>query len=543
MSFYFIQKPFEQYGKTLINYVNLEIEVGARAAIVGDNGIGKSTLLKALHEKYKDEAYLMEQDMQVYETMSGLDFVLLNFPEVSSLRKQLETNVDKISDYIAINGYEIEQNIITQAKRFQLSEQSLEQPIGMLSGGQQTSIALLRAFMSEKALILLDEPTNHLDQYMIENLIREMNKSQQTIVFISHHRGFINQTANYIFEITKQCARKFHGNYNQYQTIRNMEIQTQAKSYEKQQKEIKALEATMQRIKEWYTSAHASASVRDPNQQKKLSKLAKKAKTKETQIKQKLDKQQIKAPMHDNRHYHFNSKVSLQKRYLLRIEDLTMVLNHKVIYQDAHFEIKNKENILLTGPNGSGKSLLIALIRGICVPDQGRVHITPSLKIAYFDQQNDCLNYEQTPLEMVLELDGMTRSHGQTILASFGFGQDKVDQQIGTLSMGEKSRLQFVLLFFSNPQLLILDEPTNYFDIATQDLILGMIKSFDGQVLIVTHDTYLQSRFDATHWKVSNRQLMNVSLNNQRLTDTDETLKLLDDFKDIDENGHFETDN
>ncbi|WP_436859846.1 Sal family ABC-F type ribosomal protection protein [Staphylococcus caeli] len=543
MSFYFIQKPFEKYGKTLINYVNLEIEVGARAAIVGDNGIGKSTLLKALHEKYKDETYLMEQDMQAYETMSGLDFVLLNFPEVSSLRKQLETNVDKISDYIAINGYEIEQNIITQAKRFQLSEQSLEQPIGMLSRGQQTSIALLRAFMSEKALILLDEPTNHLDQYMIENLIREMNKSQQTIVFISHHRGFINQTANYIFEITKQCTRKFHGNYNQYQSIRNMEIQTQAKAYEKQQKEIKALEATMQRIKEWYTSAHASASVRDPNQQKKLSKLAKKAKTKETQIKQKLDKQQIKAPMHDNRNYHFNSKVSLQKRYLLRIEDLTMVLNHKVIYQDAHFEIKNKENILLTGPNGSGKSLLIALIRGICVPDQGRVHITPSIKIAYFDQQNDCLNYEQTPLEMVLELDGMTRSHGQTILASFGFGQDKVDQQIDTLSMGERSRLQFVLLFFSNPQLLILDEPTNYFDIATQDLILGMIESFDGQVLIVTHDTYLQSHFDATHWKVSNRQLMNVSLNNQRLTDTDETLKLLDDFKDIDENGHFETDN
>lgn len=543
MSFYFIKKPFEQYGKTLIKDVNIDFEFGEHIAIVGDNGVGKSTLLKSLHEKYKDEAYLMQQDMQLYKKMSGLEFVLLNFPTVAKLRKQLEENVEKISDYIEMNGYEIEQSIITEAKRFQLSEQLLEQTIETLSGGQQTSIMLLRAFMSEKPLILFDEPTNHLDANMIRNLVREVNKSNQTIVFVSHHRGFINQTASQILEITQHCTRKYQGNYNQYETVKDLEVQTQIKSFEKQQKEIKMLEETIQRIKDWHNSAKSSASVRDPKQQKKLSKLAKKAKTKETQIKQKIDQKQTEMPAHEDRNYHFNAKVTMQKRYLLRIEDLTMILNSKVIYQHAHFEIKNKENILLTGPNGSGKSLLIALIRGICVPDQGQVHVTPSLKIAYFDQQNECLNYEQSPLEMVMELDGMTRSHGQTILASFGFDKDKVNQQICALSMGEKSRLQFVLLFFSNPQLLILDEPTNYFDITTQNLILNMIKNFEGQVLIVTHDTYLQSRIDATHWKVSNQQLVNVSLNERKSANLEATLKLLDDYKHIDENGHFETDN
>lgn len=543
MSFYFVQKPFEKYGKTLIEHVNISVEPGEHIAIVGDNGVGKTSLLNEIFKKYEGNAYLMKQDMTIYHDIIAMDYIMSLYPECLTIKKAMQHNYERIADYIALNGYEIEQRILTKAKQFNLTEHDLNQSIGLLSGGQQTKVALLRAVISDKELILLDEPTNHLDQAMLADLVQYMNKSNHTLIYVTHHRGFMNETASHIIEITNQYTRKFIGNYNQYKEIIDLEFQTQVRAYEKHQKEIKELEQTISRVKEWHYTAKQSTSVRDPIEQKRLSKLAQKSKIKETQLTQKRNDTNFEEPEMDDRHFHFNDQDVLRKRNLLRIEHFSMTMNNNPIYENAHFEIKNGENILLTGPNGSGKSLLIDIIRQRLIPDIGKVHITSSLKIGYFDQQNNNLDYDETPLNMVLDLEGMNRSHAQTILASFGFNQDKIVHAIADLSMGEKSRLQFVLLFFSNPHLLILDEPTNYFDIATQNLIMKMIQSFNGQVFIVTHDIYMQSQFKATHWEVRNKQLHNLSLKQDKKLNVNDTLRLLDDYKAIDENGHFETDN
>lgn len=543
MSFYYVQKPFEKYGKTLINHVNMSVETGEHIAFVGDNGVGKTTLLNELYLKYRDNAYLMKQEMTDYYYETGMEFILSLFPEILKLKKEITYNYEKIADFIAYNGYELEQKIITQANLFNLSETDLDKEINLLSGGQQTRVALLRSIISEKDLILLDEPTNHLDQTMLNDLITHMNKSKRTIIYVSHHRGFINATASHIIEINRTQTRKFTGNYNQYKEIIDLEFQTQVNAYEKQQKEVKQLEDTIKRVKEWHAASKQTTSVRDPSEQKRLSKLAQKSKVKASQLNQKLNENKLEEPEKDGRRFYFDQHENMRKRYLLRLENFSISINNLCIYDQANFEIKNNENILLTGRNGSGKSLLISLIRQTLKPDQGHIYITPSLKIGYFDQQNDNLTYCETPLNTLLDLEGMTLNHAQTILASFGFDQDKIKEPITYLSMGEKSRLQFVLLFFSRPNLLILDEPTNYFDIATQDLIMDMIHSFTGQVLIVTHDQYLQSRFTATHWEVSNKQLHNLTLTQYRRSNTDDTLKLIDDYKTIDESGHFETDN
>lgn len=543
MSFYFVQKPFEKYGKTLIEHVNISVEPGEHIAIVGDNGVGKTSLLNEIFKKYEDNAYLMKQDMTIYHDVIAMDYIMSLYPECLNIKKAMQYNYERIADYIAVNGYEIEQHILTKAKQFNLTEHDLDQPIGLLSGGQQTKVALLRAVISDKELILLDEPTNHLDQAMLADLVQYMNTSKHTLLYVTHHRGFMNETASHIIEITNQHTRKFIGNYKQYKEIIDLEFQTQVKAYEKHQKEIKELEQTISRVKEWHHTAKQSTSVRDPIEQKRLSKLAQKSKIKETQLTQKRNDTNSEEPEMDNRHFHFSNQDVLRKRSLLRLEHFSVTMNENSIYENAYFEIKNGENILLTGPNGSGKSLLIDIIRQRLIPDIGKVHITPSLKIGYFDQQNNHLDYDETPLNMVLDLEGMNRSHAQTILASFGFNQDKIVNAIADLSMGEKSRLQFVLLFFSNPHLLILDEPTNYFDIATQNLIMKMVQSFNGQVFIVTHDVYMQSQFEATHWEVRNKQLHNLTLKQDRNLNVNDTLKLLDDYKAIDENGHFETDN
>ncbi|MGW7925753.1 Sal family ABC-F type ribosomal protection protein [Staphylococcus xylosus] len=543
MSFYYEQKPFEQYGRILIDKVLIDIEEGEHVAFIGDNGVGKSTLLYALKNAYKESAYLMEQDMTDYYEMTALDFLLFLKPQLAQLKKKMLNNYEKISDYVALEGYEFEQEIITQAKLFDLTEIDLDKKIKSLSGGQQTRVAILRAFLSKKSLILLDEPTNHLDMTMLDNLITNINKSKQTIVFVSHHRGFINQTASHIYQITRNGTRKFQGDYDHYKHVVDLAHQSQVNAYEKQQKEVKALEATIRRVNEWHSASQRTTSVRDPIQQKRLSKLAQKAKVKESQLKQKINEKQIETPENDNREFHFNEQTRLRKRSLIRFENVSITINQQEIYRNANFEMKNKENIFLTGPNGSGKSLFIAMIKQSIKPNKGDIYITPSLNIASFDQQNSNLKYNSSPLDMVMALESVTRSEAQTILATFDFNNEKINQHIAFLSMGEKSRLQFVLLYFSNPHLLILDEPTNYFDIATQDLILKMIDSFQGQVLIVTHDHYLQSRINATHWHINDKKLQNMTLNSKQPADIKNTMKLLEDFKDIDENGHFETDN
>lgn len=543
MSFYYEQKPFEQYGRILIDKVLIDIEEGEHVAFIGDNGVGKSTLLYALKNAYKESTYLMEQDMTDYYEMTALDFLLFLKPQLAQLKKEMLNNYEKISEYVALEGYEFEQEIITQAKLFDLTEIDLDKKIKSLSGGQQTRVAILRAFLSKKSLILLDEPTNHLDMTMLDNLITNINKSKQTIVFVSHHRGFINQTASHIYQITRNGTRKFQGDYDHYKHVVDLAHQSQVNAYEKQQKEVKALEATIRRVNEWHSASQRTTSVRDPIQQKRLSKLAQKAKVKESQLKQKINEKQIETPENDNREFHFNEQTRLRKRSLIRFENVSITINQQEIYRNANFEMKNKENILLTGPNGSGKSLFIAMIKQSIKPNKGDIYITPSLNIASFDQQNSNLKYNSSPLDMVMALESVTRSEAQTILATFDFNNEKINQHIAFLSMGEKSRLQFVLLYFSNPHLLILDEPTNYFDIATQDLILKMIDSFQGQVLIVTHDHYLQSRIKATHWHINDKKLQNMTLNSKQPADIKNTMKLLEDFKDIDENGHFETDN
>ncbi|RIP34163.1 ABC transporter ATP-binding protein [Staphylococcus gallinarum] len=544
MSFYFTEKPFERFGKTLIEEVNFSVEPGEHVAIIGDNGIGKSTLLTAIYNKYIDSAYLMDQELTTYKNVTALNYILSWFPELLDIKIAMESDYEKIGDYIELNGYEIEEKIIVQAKQLNLSESDLDKKMSQLSGGQQTKVALIRAMVSDSNLILLDEPTNHLDKQMIDIVIAYIKQAKQSVLFVSHHRGFIDETATHIIEINRQATRKFTGNYSQYKAIIDVEKQTQKRRYEKKQQEIKALETTVARVKNWHQSANQSASVRNPLEQKRLSKLAQKAKVKESQINQKIDKIKIQQLKVDERHFHFDKQDTLNKKYLMQLNNLNVTIEDEIIYQNAYFEIKDKENIILTGPNGSGKSLLISIIQQSVLPDEGDVYITPSLKIAYFDQRNDNLVYDCSALSMLLNMDGMERSEAQTILAAFGFDNQKINQPISQLSMGEKSRLQFVILYFSNPHLLILDEPTNYFDIETQDLILQMLKQFSGQVMIVTHDDYLKSQIIATHWAIENKKLKNLTLSDkQSANKVNDTLKLLDEYKSIDEFGHFETDN
>jgi ATP-binding cassette subfamily F protein 3 len=543
MSFYYAQKPFEPYGKTLIDNINISIEDGEHVVIIGNNGVGKTSLLAKIYETYSDNAYYMEQDLTNYRELTAMDYIISLDSNLYQMKLNLETDLNALAKYIEYDGYGFEQKIVTQAKQFKITEDTLTKPLKHLSGGEQTRIAIIRAILSRQTLLLLDEPTNHLDNDMVKDLCRFINHSTQTIIMISHHRTFINNVASHIIAINNKEATKYEGNYDDYKSITDLAIKSQNNAYIKQQQQIKQLEKNIHRVKQWHESSSAQTSVRDPVGQKKLSKLMKRAKTKETQTQQLIANKNVTKPISDNiAQIKLYNGQQFNNRSLFQLHQMSYQNEHEVLFDNVDITMKKGENILLTGPNGSGKSMFVKLLTGLIQPTSGTINISPSLEVACFEQQNNNLNFDTTPMEMLLELPNMTRSSAQTILNAFNFDHDSLFEKISNLSMGEKSRLQFALLFFAEPHLLILDEPTNYFDIHTQELIMEMLKEFSGQVLLITHDEYLKSKFAGTHWYIKDCKIINSALQPKLDDDVDSTLSLLEDFKHIDEFGHYQTD-
>jgi ATP-binding cassette subfamily F protein 3 len=543
MSFYYAQKPFEPYGKTLIDNINISIEDGEHVVIIGNNGVGKTSLLAKIYETYSDNAYYMEQDLTNYRELTAMDYIISLDSSLYQMKMNLEADLNALAKYIEYDGYGFEQKIVTQAKQFKITEDTLAKPLKHLSGGEQTRIAIIRAILSRQTLLLLDEPTNHLDNDMVKDLCRFINHSTQTIIMISHHRTFINNVASHIIAVNNKETTKYEGNYDDYKNITDLAIKSQNNVYIKQQQQIKQLEKNIQRVKQWHESSSAQTSVRDPIGQKKLSKLMKRAKTKETQTQQLIANKNVTKPTTDNiAQIKLNNGQQFNNRNLFQLHQVSYQNEHGILFDNVDITMKKGENILLTGSNGSGKSMLVKMLTGFVQPTSGTINISPSLEVACFEQQNNNLNFDTTPMEMLLELPDMTRSSAQTILSAFNFDHDSLFEKISNLSMGEKSRLQFVLLFFAEPHLLILDEPTNYFDIHTQELIMEMLKEFSGQVLLITHDEYLKSKFAGTHWYIKDCKIINSALQPKLDDDVDNTLSLLEDFKHIDEFGHYQTD-
>ncbi|MCD8878801.1 Sal family ABC-F type ribosomal protection protein [Staphylococcus kloosii] len=543
MSFYYARKPFEPYGKTLIDNINISIEDGEHVVIIGNNGVGKTSLLAKIYETYSDNAYYMEQDLTNYRELTAMDYIISLDSNLYQMKLNLETDLNALAKYIEYDGYGFEQKIVTQAKQFKITEDTLTKPLKHLSGGEQTRIAIIRAILSRQTLLLLDEPTNHLDNDMVKDLCRFINHSTQTIIMISHHRTFINNVASHIIAINNKETTKYEGNYDDYKSITDLAIKSQNNAYIKQQQQIKQLEKNIQRVKQWHESSSAQTSVRDPVGQKKLSKLMKRAKSKETQTQQLIANKNVTKPTSDNiAQIKLYNGQQFNNRSLFQLHQMSYQNEHEILFDNVDITMKKGENVLLTGPNGSGKSMFVKLLTRFVQPTSGTINISPSLEVACFEQQNNNLNFDTTPMEMLLELPNMTRSSAQTILNAFNFDHDSLFEKISNLSMGEKSRLQFALLFFAEPHLLILDEPTNYFDIHTQELIMEMLKKFSGQVLLITHDEYLKSKFAGTHWYIKDCKIINSALQPKLDDDVDSTLSLLEDFKHIDEFGHYQTD-
>ncbi|WP_340019847.1 ABC-F type ribosomal protection protein [Paenibacillus sp. FSL H3-0457] len=515
----------EWNGIELFTGLNLEINEGERLAILGRNGCGKTTLLRIiLGEEHgggrierhspQQEWGFMRQRSEIETGMNVLDAVRRESGQIYEVKRNLEELEQRLSmsteadeellaaytqvmeQYEQLNGYMWETEVEKVLTRLGLSAEHWNRPYHSLSGGQKTKARLAGLLVSKPKFLILDEPTNHLDEGSMRWLEEWLSSYEGTLLFVSHDRTFIDQVATGVIEFSPDALTKYKGGYSDYKIHKERELREQETIYRRQELERKALEETIRNYQEWFHKAHNSAtdvevkitqSFYKAKANKNISRYHAKQKQLERLERERVDKPREAAKL--NMELQMNP---LAARQLLALEEVSFsYTGEKPLLRDLRIAVERGDRLAVRGPNGTGKTTLLKLMIGELEPSQGKVTRHPQLKIGYFSQELEGLPENQTLLDSLLTLPSMTQSAARTILGCFLFSRDDVFKRIGDLSMGEKCRVAFLRLYFGGANLLVLDEPTNYLDIDTQEVMENVLKQASGALVLVSHDRML----------------------------------------------------
>lgn len=507
----------EKNGKEILHNASIDVYQGEHIALIGRNGIGKTTLVKALlgevtikqgsltnHTQPEDWG-CMEQAPQISESVTTRQFVEGETPELSTLRtrrlfleKELHENASVVEEYGEIlqqfidhNGYEWEITVEKQMNQCGLPERLWEQPFTSLSGGQKTRAQLARLLVKGAKFLILDEPTNHLDVETSEWLAHWIQNYRGAVLIISHDRRFIDQVAHTTYELAEEGTRKYRGGYADYKEQKELEQQTQEETYRKQEQEKRELVDAIRNYRQWFKHAHDAAGERDPYAKKRANKNMTRFKAKEKAL-ERLEEKRVPKPKDEAKVSVTFDDGNFESKTMLTLDGVTFGYDHQPLFHQISFSIERQDRLAIIGRNGTGKTTLLKLLSGDNLePQTGEIKRHPKLKIGYFMQELDELPLGDTILDYILSLANMTQSEARTILACFLFPKDDVFKKIKDLSMGEKCRVAFVKLYFSEANLLVLDEPTNYLDITTREQIENALEIYPGAVVVVSHDQYL----------------------------------------------------
>lgn len=515
--------------KIICKNINFEIENEQHVALIGRNGIGKTTLLNKIKDNFN--AGMLNQENENLD-ITLLDFCLSTYPELLKIKNRMTHDYHAMEDYISQGGYETEHEIIIQLKKFGFNEKDIDRKMSTLSGGEITKVSIVKLLSQNYELFIFDEPTNHIDNETKNWLIKWMNESKHTIIYATHDRSFINKTAHKILELSDEGLRTFNLDYDGYKVQKEIEYETNQNLIEKERKERRKIKSMIQEYKEWFHKANNKASIRNPSEQKKVAKIAKRYKTKEQQLLQKERNYQGQIVKQERTDYSLNTQKTNIKNFL-SFYNVSYIIENNTIFNNVSFSIKQSEKICISGKNGSGKSTLLKLILNEIQPTSGKININPSIEIGYFSQHLEVLNMNRTVLEEILLIKDMTESYARTILASFRFKETLIGEKIHHLSMGEKCRLAIAKLFFQNPHLLILDEPTNYFDIEMQEILEDMLLQYKGTLIFVSHDRYFQEKIATRTLKIHNKMLIDTEKHISEPLNTDVLIDQLNKLEDV----------
>jgi len=385
-----------------------------------------------------------------------------------------------------------------------------------LSGGEKTRLALAGIWLSEADLLLLDEPTNHLDIQNMDWLEGFILEYPGTIILVSHDRYFIDRTVKRVLELNPAGVTSYPGNYTDYQQALRTKTAQAAKSWQQQEKRSKKLRQAISEQKNWAENAHRHAVDKARQSGIKSSKVHYRSQAKKSASRvqnnihrlERMREEEIERPKTERTiDLSFKNKTR-SSHTVLRAEGISKSFGRHLLLANGRFTLQHGEKAALIGANGTGKTTLLRMIAGLEAPDQGELWVSPSLKIAYLQQEMQTLNHEQTVLEELLTVNndpGRVRS----LLADLLLCGDAVFKPCGVLSQGERVRVALARILLGVYDLLLLDEPGNYLDLPSREKLEEALQAFTGSIILVSHDRYMLERVASSVWAI-NRQSIKV---------------------------------
>ncbi len=393
-----------------------------------------------------------------------------------ALERALEAQNKLLEEFESLGGSNYESRVRELLRGLGLPESDFDKPISALSGGQKKLIGLARLLLARPSVLLLDEPDNHLDmpgKAYLEKLIIEYPGA---VVIISHDRYLLDACVNYIAEIEDGRITTFIGNYTEFIIDKEERLARQEELFQIQQREIGRLEMALKRYKQWVVFNDKFAT-RIHDMEARIERIEK-----------------IDRPTLERRKMGLELNGWRGSNQVLEFVNVSKSFSHRSILEEINFLIRHGERVGLIGANGAGKSVLLRLILGREQPTSGEIKIGPSVKVGYYAQEHETLDFNQTVIDAVRLAGNMSESNAVSLLIRYLFTYQQATQKIGSLSGGERSRLQLALLVLSGANFLLLDEPTNNLDIASAEVLENALIDFNGTVLVISHDRYFLDR-------------------------------------------------
>lgn len=481
-----LQKITKSYNDhVVLKDVTLSVNAGEVIALIGANGVGKTTLLKLLlGEISPDEGHIT------------------NHQEVVGYAPQELTHIENTieSSFGLIEPWRIDYALNLVG----LDHIPRTRVLSDLSGGQKTRVAIAQVLAQdpEPTVLLLDEPTNNLDTEGLAWLEGFVTRFKGAVLFVSHDRRFINAVATKVVELKDGVTKQYGGNYDFYKHQKEIEHQAALEKYQKSQDEKKRLKKAM--VAQQENSKHVHEHIKRKDNDKfardffknRVSvKLGQKAKNLETRL-EKLD--DVQRPQFDKNYGFSLDGATHSSKLLVEVRDIHKAYGKTTVLSGTNFEIRGNVHIHIKGLNGSGKSTLLRLIAGQTKPDTGDIVYGNGVTIGYFSQDTDGIDYDKTTLENLASSPSQEDIYRQA--RSLGLNAESLQKMPRELSRGQQSKLAFTKLLLANHDLLILDEPTNHLDIPTKEQLEKALQGYQGAVLVASHDAYFlqQLKIDIT---------------------------------------------
>ena len=506
---------FEFGARVIVKDATWHIQPNERIGLIGYNGTGKSTLLKLLTGGYSPSAGTVEksrettigylhQDLLSFDTNESILQVALGaFERVLQLEKEIEElgielektgdektlheYSDKLHEMDTLDGYNIHHTTEEVLQGLGFSNADLQRPYKEFSGGWRMRVLLAKMILAKPDLLLLDEPTNHLDLPSIEWLEKYLQHYQGAVVIVSHDKYFLNRMVTKIVELYQKELHVYNGNYEFYETEKEVRLEMQQKAYENQQDYIRQNERLVERFR-----AKASKAAMAQSIMKKLDKL------------ERIEDVSIERP---------NIKINFRVdktpgKVLVELNNISKSFGDHLILDHAKAEIERGDKIALIGANGKGKSTLLRIIAGIEQIEGERKWGHNVEESFYAQHQLESLNLNNTILDEMRSCGAqMTDAELRTLLGCFLFSGDDADKKIKVLSGGEKARVALAKTIISKANFLMLDEPTNHLDMHSCDLLIDALKKYEGSLVLVSHDRHFISKTANKIWEIVDHQI------------------------------------